>query len=349
MQAAVTKRFATLTAAALLAMAATLDAAPLFEGDTAIRVTLKGPLTTLMRERSETEQLPFVLTLTDADGSAPAFDVKLRTRGNYRRDPETCSFAPVRLNFKKKQVKDTIFAGQDKLKLVTHCMNRGPGYKAAVQREYLAYRVFNLLSDASYRVRLLEITWIDTDKSDQDLTRFGFVIEDTADLAARIGREELEIEKTTVAELDPAYTNLMSVFQYFIANTDFSPIAAAPGRDCCHNSRLMAKADELLYAVPYDFDMSGFVYAPYATPNPRFKLRTVKQRLYRGRCVNNGELTTTLKIFADRRADIRSLIQSHPYLDDRERRDTLRFVDNFYRVIDDPRTLQQHIVNRCLN
>jgi hypothetical protein len=349
MRGAVIKRLASSYAITLLAIAGTLDAAPLFEEDSVVQVTLKGPVTTLMRERPENDELPFVLTVSDAGGSPTTLDVKLRTRGNFRRDRRTCPFAPVRLNFKKKQLGNTVFAGQDKLKLVTHCKDRGLGYKAALQREYLAYRVLNTLNEASFRVRLLEINWIDTDKRDQAVTHFGFVIEDSDDLAARIGREELKVSKTTIAKLDPAYTNLTSVFQYFIATTDFSPITAAPGEDCCHNGKLLARPGELAYAVPYDFDMSGFVDAPYATPNPRFKLRSVKQRLYRGRCVNNGELAATLETFSAHRADIRSLIESHPYLEDRAKRETLLFVDDFYRIIGNPNTRQRHIVDRCLN
>ena len=326
-----------------------LQAAPLFDADTALKISLKGALTTLMRERPEKEQLPFVLTVQDSDSSSTTLDVKLRTRGNYRRDPSTCPFAPIRLNLKKKQVKGTIFEGQDKLKLVTHCSDRGGKYKAAVQREYLAYRIFNMLTDISFRVRLLEITYVDTDANNREMTRFGFVLEDSDDLAGRIDRDELKIPETTIADLDPGYTNLVSVFQYLIANTDFSPIAAPPGEDCCHNTVLMGKAGELAYAVPYDFDISGFVNAPYATPNPRFKLRTVKQRLYRGRCVNNAELQATVENFQAQQSAIRSMIESHPYLDSYARRETLGFVDAFYRIIGDAKTLNRDLVSRCLN
>ena len=124
----------------------------------------------------------------------------------------------------------------------------------------------------------------------------------------RLGREELEIPETTLSALDPTYTNLTSVFQFLIANTDFSPIAAAPGESCCHNGKLIGRPGQPIYAVPYDFDMSGFVDAPYATPNPRFGLRNVKQRLYRGRCVNNEYVPATLEHFRDHREEIIDLI-----------------------------------------
>ena len=342
------KAIASLLLPLLLLGAERAFATPLFEDDALLAITLEGPLNTLMRKRPNDAELPFRLTFVDDDGSPLTVDVQLRTRGNYRRDRRTCPFAPVRVNFKKGQVKKTVFHKQDKLKLVTHCRDGIPANQAAVQREYLAYRVFNTLTDASFRVRMLEITWVDTDKDNRSMTQFGFLIEDVDALAKRIGRKELEVPRTTVAQLDPAYTNLASVFQYLIANTDFSPIAAAEGEDCCHNGKLLASGDEPIYAVPYDFDMSGFVDAPYASPNPRFKIRTVKQRVYRGRCVNNEYLAATFDLFRDRREAITELIASHPHLGTRDRNETLRFVDAFYDTINNPKDVDRSLIGRCV-
>ncbi len=324
-------------------------AAPLFEDHAVLTVTLEGPLTTLMRKRPKDEELPFSLTFASDDGSPRTVDVMLRTRGNYRHDRKTCPFAPVRINFKKGQVKNTVFHKQDKLKLVTHCRTRVPANLNAVQREYLVYRIFNTLTDDSFRVRLLEITWIDTEKDRRSITQFGFVIEHVDDLAKRIERKQLKVPGTTVDQLDPSYTNMASVFQYLIANTDFSPIAAAEGEDCCHNGVLLGKSGELIHSVPYDFDMSGFADAPYATPNPRFKLRSVKQRLYRGRCVNNEYLPATFEHFREQRTAIEALIKAHTPLSERERNETLRFVNQFYEKIDNPRDVDRLIISRCVN
>ncbi len=340
----------TLLALSLLPLhaAEAAEPAPLFQDDSVLAITLKGPITTLMRERPDDEELPVSLTFPGADGSPLTVDVKLRTRGNYRRERRTCPFAPVRLNFKKGQVKKTVFHKQDKLKLVTHCRDNAAANHTAVHREYLAYRILNALTDASLRVRLLEITWIDTDKKDRSITRYGFLIEEIGDLAKRIGRKELRIPRTTVAELDPAYTNLTSVYQFLIANTDFSPIAAAPGENCCHNGKLLGKTGEPTFAIPYDFDMAGFVDAPYATPNPKFKLRNVKERLYRGRCVNNEQLPTSLAHFRDNREAIEALVREYPYLDDRDRRESLRFIASFFELIDDPKYVDRQLLGRCL-
>jgi hypothetical protein len=100
--------------------------------------------------------------------------------------------------------------------------------------------------------------------------------------------------------------------------------------------------------VPYDFDMSGFVDAPYATPNPRFGLRNVKQRLYRGRCVNNEYVPATLQLFRDHRDEIVDLIQTYEYLEEKYREETIRFVDVFYELINDPAEVNRRIIGACL-
>ena len=321
---------------------------PLFADHSLIRVKISGPVTTLTRERPDDQELPATFAYTSDDGSPVVLDVKLRTRGNFRRDRRTCPFPPVRINFVKRQVKGTTFAGQDKLKLVTHCRNKFEANHRAVHREYLAYRVLNTLTDASFRVRLLEIEWVDAEKNDRSVTEYGFLIEDVDELAERLDREELEIPETSLSALDPAYTNLTSIFQLFIANTDFSPIAAAPGQSCCHNGKLIGKPGQPIYAVPYDFDMSGFVDAPYATPNPRFGLRNVKQRLYRGRCVNNEYVPATLQLFRDHRDEIVDLIRTYDYLEEKYREETIRYVDAFYELINDPAEVNRRIIGACL-
>jgi len=322
---------------------------PLFADDSVIRVTISGPVTTLTRKRPDDQELPATLSYTADDGSPVVLDVKLRTRGNFRRQRKTCPFPPVRINFRKSQVEDTTFAGQDKLKLVTHCRNKIAANHRAVHREYLAYRLLNTLTDASFRVRLLEIDWVDTDKKNRSMTEFGFLIEDVDELAERLDREELDLPETTLSALDPEYTNLTSIFQLLIANTDFSPIAAAPGASCCHNGKLLGKPGQPIYAVPYDFDMSGFVDAPYANPNPRFGLRNVKQRLYRGRCVNNEYVRATLEQFREHRDEIIDLIRTYDYLEARYRDETIRFVDAFFELINDPAEVNRRIIGACLS
>ena len=136
-----------------------------------------------------------------------------------------------------------------------------------------------LLTDVSFRVRLLRVTYVDTDRNDRERVSLAFLIEHRDRLAKRIGASAIETNMVTYPDLNASYTNLASVFHYFIGNTDYSPVTTVPSENCCHNHALFANEDGTIYSVPYDFDMSGFVNAPYAAPNPRFRLRNVLERV----------------------------------------------------------------------
>jgi hypothetical protein len=323
------------------------DPDPLFIDDTVLEVRISAPLDSLMKTRPVNEYLPGELTFTDSDGSSRTVVAGLQTRGNYRRQRDVCPFAPLRLNLKKSEVKGTLFDKQDKLKLVTHCKDRADRYQQGVFREYIAYRILNLLTDVSYRVRLLKITWENTEDPDEDMLTYGFLIEPDERLAKRTGLPEFEVSRTRVANLVPAYTNLTSVFQYLLGNTDYSQIAGPKDETCCHNSTLFGDLGGKLYAVPYDFDMSGLVNAKYATPNPRFEIRSVRERLYRGRCAFNSELPATLQLIGRNKSAIYALLEERVELDKRSRTEMSRFIDAFFDVIENPERVQRELGKNC--
>ena len=321
---------------------------PLFQDDAPIEVTITAPMKTLLGHRPDEEYLPGTLAYTDADGSVVELDIGIRTRGNYRRQPRVCPFPPLRVNMKKSQVEDTLFHEQDKLKLVAHCRDNSDRYQQNVFKEYLAYRILNLLTDVSYRVRLARITYIDSEQKDDDRIRYGFFIEHDERLSNRLGLPEFKTSGIATADLVGPYSDLTSLFQFLIANTDFSPIAGAEGEDCCHNSTLFGNEGEKIYSIPYDFDMSGLVDAPYAEPNPRFRIKRVTQRLYRGRCDYNDNLQTSIQQFQDSRDAIYGLIDQQPELDDSTRKKVRKFVDRFFDVIDDPKKVHREISSQCI-
>jgi len=323
------------------------DPIPLFQDDLLLEVEIEGPFRMLAAERPEEEELPGELRYTTADGSVVELDVALRTRGQLRQEERICKFPPLRLNFRKSQVAGTLFELQDKLKLVTHCQNSSKHYEQAVVSEYLAYRIFNLLTDRSYRARLLNVRYIYTDDDDR-LQKYAILIEDADQLAERLGAETAAAHGMSVRQIHPEDLNLTSVFQYMIGNTDFSPIASDPTGTCCHNQTLLVREGQLHYTVPYDFDLSGLVDAPHGFANPRFKLRSPRQRLYRGRCVNNDYLPATLELFRQRRDDIENLIQNQAELDQGHRKSMLSFISDFYETIDNPKKVRNRLIEKCV-
>ncbi len=138
---------------------------PLFETHNLMAVRIEAPLTTLITDRPDKEYLDGTFSYLDSAGTEHTLDLKLRTRGITRRTKTICNFPPIRLNFRKKQVDGTAFTGQDKLKLVTHCQARKSSFEQLVLREYLAYRILQLLTDKSFSARLMRITYVNTESS----------------------------------------------------------------------------------------------------------------------------------------------------------------------------------------
>jgi len=321
---------------------------PLFEADDTLRVTIRAPLEAIADERDSGEYHEGTLSFIDAGGQKRVLDLKLRARGKYRRRASTCRFPPIRLNFRKSQVAGTLFAGQDKLKLVTHCRTGSERYEQMLLKEYLAYRFLETLTPSSFQSRLMRVTWHDPAEGEAPFEHYAFVIEDEELLGFRIGLPPAEIKGTRPQRLNARQAALVSVFEYLIGNTDFSLIAGPADDDCCHNVVLYGVGDDDLVPIPYDFDFSGLVDAPYAEPNPRLRIRSVRTRLYRGRCEHNGELEAVIRAFRDNREVLLALVGSQEGMTDHSRRSTRRYVEDFYEDLETPRDIDRRLVRRCI-
>jgi hypothetical protein len=318
---------------------------PLFRSHETLHVTLTAPLTTLVSDRSAEEELQGTISHQGPGGENVTFDIKIRARGHSRH--RICDLPPLWLNFKKSEVKDTLFEKQDKLKLAVHCRD-SERYEQSLLREYLAYRILNLATPLSFQVRLLRVTWVDTEGEREQQVRYAFLLEHKNRLGKRIDRKDLKIEETSVAALDPEHLNLTSVFQFLIGNTDFSPIAKPEYNECCHNYVLFSNDKDLLVAIPYDFDQSGLVSAPYAVPGHQFDIRTVRQRVYRGRCENNDHVDDSIERFQAVRNNIFALIETQDGLTRKVRDILAEYVQQFYDIADDPRRANRLMIKKCI-
>ena len=314
------------------------DVAPLFASTEPLIITVQVDLRTLVRDKDEQkEDHRATLTYLDEAGATVSTPLKLRTRGNYRL--KHCRFPPIRFDFPKDNVGGTVFAGQNKIKVVTHC-DKNTDYEQNLLHEYAAYRVYNLLSDLSFRVRLARITYQDTEGNEDTITRYAFFIEHIDDLAARVGMIPTDTLNVHPAHTDFQHTGVLDVFQYFIGNTDWSTYAR-------HNIELLRSPQQTLFAVPYDFDWAGIVDARYAKPNPRLGIRSVRDRLYRGFCRPPEYVDSALEPFRQQRDAIYAVIDSLPDLEPKRLERTRKFFDDFYKTIDDPGDLEREFLKKC--
>ncbi|MCZ6854602.1 MAG: hypothetical protein O7G86_11850 [Gammaproteobacteria bacterium] len=340
-----------LLAALIGSLAPSVEAAPdpLFATDTLLEITLNAPLRAIIRDRANApEDRPGTLGYTGQDGNEIWIDVGVRARGKSRREKDTCRFPPIRINVQKKEVAHSLFAHQDKLKLVTHC-NSSARYEQYLLKEYLVYNTLNVLTDNSFKVRLLKVHYLDGDK---DLGTFsGFFIEHKDRLAKRIDRKLTEPVSVVRGQLESAYTGLIELFQLMIGNTDFSFLRGPGGDVCCHNVVLFAN-DGQFQPIPYDFDATGIVNPPYAVPNDSLRLKSVTQRMFRGFCRSEESIATTSSLFQTAKTAIYELFSDRPILEGtgltkRTSEKATKYLDSFYAIIDDPKQIDRRINQKC--
>lgn len=324
----------------------------LFADESTLNVRVVAPFKQIMTERptdddDDNDNDPRgTFSLVADDGSVVDFPVKIVTRGNNRRD--VCPFAPLRFDFQKDKLADTILDGQNKLKVVSHCKNGSKTYQQAVVREYLAYRILNILTDVSFRVRLMRITYVSSDDKNKEEETFAFFIENKNRLAERIDKEEHHIERIEVESIHRAYMNLTSVFTYLIGNVDYSPVLGRAGEMCCHNHALFSNGGETFWSVPYDFDGTGFVDPPHVELSPNFKQSSIRQRIYRGRCYNQELVPATFQTFKNKRAEIEALLEEQTELSNGKRKQLMRYIGRFFKLLEDEDKLIEDFAEACI-
>ena len=312
----------------------------LFDTHEPIEFTLEADFDQIKDDREqESEERPATIRWTGDGGIALERALQVRTRGLSRLRRRTCSMPPLRLNFKTASMEGTVFQGQDKVKLVTFCRNRGD-YEQNVIEEYLTYRIYNEVTARSFAVRLANITYVDTSGKDDPVTRYGFIIEAEDALADRLGGIMLEPAVAPPDQVDGSNALGLAVFQYLIGNTDWSAVYL-------HNVRLLSIPMQGYFTIPYDFDASGLVDAPYAAPHPSLRIADVRQRVYRGYCRSGGDYLTVYARFIDQEAAILDLVDDQPGLDDANKREATRYIENFYDVIENPGDAQRRIEGAC--
>jgi len=321
-------------------------ALPLFASDDVLGITFEVPMNTIVAKAEKKPEVDGLMHYTEDDGRPVTLRIKMNTRGKSRL--AYCSFPPLKINLKRKETEGTLFAGQNKLKVVTRCRSRDEFDRYLLQ-EYSIYGAFNVLSGRSFRARMLNVTYRDSTGKREDELQAAFFIETDQEVAARYGMQELNLEKVEYSKLDPAHTSKLALFQYLIGNTDWSLLHGPPNEDCCHNNKLIIPpgAENGWIMLPYDFDQAGLINTRYAEPAEGLRIQTVRRRVYLGRCSNLEQLDGTIKIFNERRAAIEAALLPAA-LEGKYRKRAASYIGEFYETINNPKKLQKSIVARCV-
>lgn len=314
--------------------------ADLFKSEEILDLKLSGDTKSLFNDRTGTTSYrPMQLSYTDQNGEQIVIPLKVKTRGNFRRMRENCFYPPLRLNFSKsKTPEDCLFAGQDKMKLVTPCRDQ-----KYVIREYLVYKLYNLLSEKSFRARLVRVVYENDKKGKATDPLYGILLEDQDQMAARNYSKIIKVNGIRPNKTSEDHFLPVAVFEFMIGNTDWST-------QYRHNIKLLREdSTAKIIPVPYDYDHAGVVQAPYAMPSPALQLSSVRDRRYRGYCVEDLSIfEPVITRFNSLKDDFYKVYTECTMLEERYIRQTIKFLDDFYETINNPKKMADAFSYPCL-
>jgi hypothetical protein len=309
----------------------------LFRSEEIIKLELRSDFTAIEKSRTgDAEYFDGELIYDIPGGEPEVFSVKVMVRGHFRRDPNICSFPPLLVNFKGKEVKNTIFDNQNKLKLVTPCQN-----EEDVVEEYLIYKMYNQVTDLSMKVRLAKIHYYDTATGRELFEKYSFFIEDKDKVAKRndaIAKDRF----LTPFDLNQDNFKKLSLFEYLIGNKDWYVTSRK-------NLEIMQSDDPSigLIAVPYDFDLSGLVDPEYSKPEGVPEYALADKRVYKGLCYTDDELKDTFDYFSKLKPVFESLIKSEELLPKYDRKQIIKYIDSSYSIIENEDLFSKKFANTC--
>jgi hypothetical protein len=290
------------------------------EATAAVHAVLTLPVDSLTAER-ESEQDAFV-SFRDGQGQDWQFAINISVRGKFRRS--RCENPPLKLDLDKDELTAAGLDRHDKFKLVVPCYSDTAATNLLL-REYLAYRAYALVSPgAHYRAQLLRLTFRDAYGAHPDRTEYAFIIEDTDEMAARSGGSELDRAIGLPAErFDPLAEATHALWQYLVGNGDWSlPLH--------RNVKVVELGNGLLVPVAYDFDFSGWVGAPYASPTRSSGQESIYERVYLGYQQSERTLREVSTAFRSQRRPLLQLVANFDLLPEQDRTILTRYLRRFY-------------------
>ncbi|MEM8906325.1 MAG: hypothetical protein AAGD05_00650 [Bacteroidota bacterium] len=295
-----------------------------------VELELRTNITQLLKNKKTNNYQTADLSWTDPQGMDKSLEIRIRPRGKTRR--KICSFPPLKLKFKKSVLSEKGFAPVKNLKLVAHCLDDELAEENLL-KEYLAYKIYNELTDNSFRVQLLKVNYVDSQDGQSYGQKYAFLIESSKELEQRLGAKKVNQFNTNLEDLQSQEAQQLAIFQYLIGNTDWKV-------PFMHNIKLFkVKNSEYPIAVPYDFDFSGLVNASYAKTSPDYKQKSVRQRIYLG--ANRDFLPETLQMMSEKKDAIYALINNFGLVDAKVKTDLIAFLDAFYETISDQKAYKK--------
>ena len=313
---------------------------PLFSSSEPLELILEMDMDRVLNDKSDDPEYNAGLLIQKIDDSRiQAFNIKVKARGNTRRISDICEFPPLKLNFKKGDTENTVFHGQDKIKMVTHCRDNEE-YENYAILEYLAYKTYNTLTNYSYKVRLVKVLYKDIRGNYPDIEKSGFMIEDDDLMAKRISGDVTEKKIWSPDSCEQNAVDVFAMFQFMIGNTDWWIHRR-------HNVDIVALNNQELVPIPFDFDYAGIINAPYAIPSSMLPITEVKERFFKGSCKTVESYQGVINQFNQNKSEILQVIDQTDFLNKRLKKSSKNYIESFYKIINDSDKLSKFINNTC--
>lgn len=309
--------------------------------DTLLSLTIETDLKRFVKKKYKEEFQTAWLSYSTVEGDTIRRKVRIRARGNIRK--KVCFYPPFKIKFPKKELRSEGLAPKyNDIKVVTGCQNSTLSDQY-VLKEYLAYQLYQELSEKSLRTQLAEIQYIDSRKKKKSFKTFAILIEEEDQLAERLGGRVTKPSRISSNHILESVLDEVSLFQYMIGNPDYAI-------QLRHNIQLIVTPESMKpFPIPYDFDYSGLVNTHYAIPSDRLGIESVTERYFLGRCRSEGTYEAIAEKFIAKKEALLSIAENLPYLENKERKWVLNYLEDFFKILEDPKTFDYLIVKKCLD
>jgi len=305
-----------------------------FSSEELLQMTLSFDIREFIRSKQKPKNIPAMLTVFLDSADSINQNIKVRARGEMRRN--YCQFPPIMLKFKNDSGKSY------NLKLVTHCIQTSLNEKY-ILKEFLTYKLFNLVTPYSFKTRLVQVRYIDINKPEKAFTSFGFLIENEERMAERTRTVVVDNPNLTQKHMNQHDMARIAVFNFLIGNTDWS----VPTQ---HNIKILKSIDVISnkgIPVAYDFDYSGLVNTSYAIPNEVLPIQEVTERYYMGACYCEGELKPVLDEFAGLQDNLLKRIDEFEFLTEKDKKPVRNYIEQFFKTYQDQDLLLSEFDKSC--
>ena len=153
------------------------------------------------------------------------------------------------------------------------------------------------------------------------------LVEDEEETCARLHGKLVEQYGLPADSMLMDQAGLVAMFEYMVGNTDWDiPMM--------RNVRLIQSGESGKVAiVPYDFDFSGFVSAPYASPSSESGLRTVRDRFLMANGISQESLKRAVQVLRACKKDFYDMCRTKQ-LSKVAAADMIAYLETFYNAVE---------------